>query len=171
MVKQTEVEVIWKEAERRLGTNRGNFSLVRNSHYLQAEGKLEQPEQIFEVRWRGRGAGPSHPDLRITLNWKLLKEGILDEEEGDVGDLIQELTGCTMRKLGELEITGGRYRIEFGRLVNISRLFMSDHFEGMDGPYELRIRCFISPEKLCVEEEDEGSHGMRIKNGIEKVRM
>jgi hypothetical protein len=58
MAKQTEVEAIWKEAERRLGTDRSNLSLVRNSHYLQAEGILEQPEQIFEVRWRGRAGSP-----------------------------------------------------------------------------------------------------------------
>jgi hypothetical protein len=51
MARETDVEKIWKEAERRLGADRSNFSLVRSSHYLQTEGTLEQPEQIFEVRW------------------------------------------------------------------------------------------------------------------------
>jgi hypothetical protein len=54
--KTSDVTKIWEEAERRLGASRANFSLVRSgSRYLPPEGFLESPEQLFEIRWQGRG--------------------------------------------------------------------------------------------------------------------
>jgi hypothetical protein len=56
--KTSNVAKIWEEAERRLGASRANFSLVRSgSHYLPPDGFLERPEQLFEIRWQGRGCG------------------------------------------------------------------------------------------------------------------
>jgi hypothetical protein len=46
--KTSEVTKILEEAERRLGTSRSNFSLVRSgSRYLPADGFLDSPEQLF----------------------------------------------------------------------------------------------------------------------------
>jgi hypothetical protein len=54
--KSSNVTEIWEEAERRLGADRGNFSLVYSGHkLLPASGTLDHQEQLFEIRWRGRG--------------------------------------------------------------------------------------------------------------------
>jgi hypothetical protein len=56
--KTTEIEKIWEEVERRLGASRSNFSLVRSiSRYIPLEGHLDDPEPLFEIRWRGKGGG------------------------------------------------------------------------------------------------------------------
>jgi hypothetical protein len=57
--KLSDVTKIWEEAERRLGASRANFSLVRSgSRYLPPDGFLDSPEQLFEIRWQGRGGAP-----------------------------------------------------------------------------------------------------------------
>jgi hypothetical protein len=66
---------IWKAAEDRLGVSREKFALVVNSRYLPETGTLAAPEQLFEVRRRGRGGGkqknkdPGSP-LQIFFRWQ-----------------------------------------------------------------------------------------------------
>jgi hypothetical protein len=56
MSKSSNVAEIWEEAERRLGANRNDFSLVYSGHkLLPTEGTLSQSQQLFEIRWKGRG--------------------------------------------------------------------------------------------------------------------
>jgi hypothetical protein len=63
----TNVTEIWEEAERRPGASRANFSLVRSgSHYLPPGGFLDNPEQLFEIRWQGRGGVPGRP---VEVTW------------------------------------------------------------------------------------------------------
>jgi hypothetical protein len=60
--KTSDVTKIWEEAERRLGASRANFSLVSSgSCYLPPDGFLDSPEQLFEIRWRGRAGDPGRP--------------------------------------------------------------------------------------------------------------
>jgi hypothetical protein len=66
----TDVTKIWEEAERRLGTSRRNFSLVRSgSRYLPPDGVLESPEQLFEIRWQGRGGTPDF-EIQVRVRGK-----------------------------------------------------------------------------------------------------
>jgi hypothetical protein len=53
-----EISDIWHKAEKKLGCDRSYFKLVVNSHYLPETGSLEEPRQLFEIRWSG-GAGGS----------------------------------------------------------------------------------------------------------------
>jgi hypothetical protein len=56
--KSSNVTEIWEEAERRLGTHRGNFSLVYSGHkLLSTDGILDQPQQLFEIRFKGQAGG------------------------------------------------------------------------------------------------------------------
>jgi hypothetical protein len=74
--KTSDVTKIWEEAERRLGASRANFSLVRSgSRYLPRDGTLESPEQLFEIRWQGRGGGPRDDD------WGVGDAGVADGED------------------------------------------------------------------------------------------
>jgi hypothetical protein len=74
MAKQSEVEFIWKEAGRRLEADRYHFSLAYSgSKYLPEEGAFPKPEQIFEIRWKGRGRAPKKWRFRVTV----------EDEEGE----------------------------------------------------------------------------------------
>jgi hypothetical protein len=105
--KTSDVAKIWEEAERRLGASRANFSLVRSgSRYLQSEGILESSEQLFEIRWRGRGGGPGIegevkdpragflPEM-VKIQYRLRKEGpimtIWMPLESEIGYVKREL--------------------------------------------------------------------------------
>jgi hypothetical protein len=68
MSRSSNVSEIWEEAERRLGSSRYNFSLIYSGHRpFPTDGTLDQPQQLFEIRWKGRGGGPTFK-LKITRN-------------------------------------------------------------------------------------------------------
>jgi hypothetical protein len=81
MSKCSNVTEIWEEAERRLGTSRFNFSLIYSGHKpLPADGMLDQPQQLFEIRWKGRG-GMDDVDFVDDYYWN--KDDASDSEEDD----------------------------------------------------------------------------------------
>jgi hypothetical protein len=49
----TNLEEIWNEAERRIGTDRSHFALVYQSHYLEQVGTYKEPIHFLEVRYSG----------------------------------------------------------------------------------------------------------------------
>jgi hypothetical protein len=118
MPKTSEVAKIWEEPERPLGTRGSNFSLVRSgSRYLPSDGLLDCPEQLFEVRWRGRGAGQIFADLngpfeldgkrRIALTIEGKTQMVWLPKEGSFMDLLDLIgyhpTGDTRIFVGPYE--------------------------------------------------------------------
>jgi hypothetical protein len=92
----TDVSEIWNEAERRLKTDRSNFSLVyEGSHYLPREGILPKPTQLFEIRWQGRGGKPKEfpenadisKDPRAGFLPEMVKVQYKLEKDGKIWDL------------------------------------------------------------------------------------
>jgi hypothetical protein len=70
-----DIEKIWEDAERRLGACRSHFSLVRSgSRYVPTEGQLDDPEQLFEIRWRGRVGNPVSKEIQVTLGQDTWRE-------------------------------------------------------------------------------------------------
>jgi hypothetical protein len=61
-----DLEEIWIEAERRIGTDRSYFALVYQSHYLEQVGVYKEPSHFLEVRYRGREAGRPDKDVRLS---------------------------------------------------------------------------------------------------------
>jgi hypothetical protein len=83
--KLSDVAKIWEEAERRLGASRANFSLVRSgSRYVPPDGILDPPEQLFEIRWRGRGGSPR---FQLTV----VVEGVTRLEMADESLTLKQL--------------------------------------------------------------------------------
>jgi hypothetical protein len=85
MSKSSKVTEIWEEAERRLGSSRYNFSLIYSGHEpLPADGTLDQPQQLFEIRWKGRG-GMDDVDFDDDHYWNQDEDqdAYSDEDEDD----------------------------------------------------------------------------------------
>jgi hypothetical protein len=128
----TDITEIWNEAERRLETDRSNFSLVyEGSHYLPTSGFLPKPTQLFEIRWQGRGGKPKAiVQKKLSIEWYGLHTGLILWAD-TVDQAIRKWAKSKGFKLSpENRIIGGYYSDQkFERPTNIT---VKDFFEGID---------------------------------------
>jgi hypothetical protein len=128
----TDVSEIWNEAERRLKTNRSNFSLVyEGSHYLPTSGFLPKPTQLFEIRWQGRGGKPKAINQRqLTIDWHGLHKGLIQWADTVEVAIWKWATKEGLRLSRENKIIGGYFANQkFERPTNIT---VREFFEGID---------------------------------------
>jgi hypothetical protein len=62
-----DLEEVWRQAEGKLGILREHFNLVSNSHYLEQSGQWRTTLERIEIRFRGRGAGPTPQGRMIEI--------------------------------------------------------------------------------------------------------